>query len=97
MTAEQVKARVSPLSFYKVELPSMPVPRRDRGWVDGGLCPFHQDQHRGNFRINLDSGAYTCFSCGARGGDIVSFVQCSYALSFRDALQKIASDWGIPR
>jgi DNA primase len=97
MDASKVKAYVRPLDFYRAELPTMPVPHRDRGWVNGGLCPFHNDTHARNFRVNLDSGGYHCFSCGARGGDIIGFTQHRYALSFRVAIDKIARDWGIPR
>jgi DNA primase len=93
--AAKVKAAVSPLDFYRVELPGMPPPKSESGWVDGGLCPFHDDKHKGNFRVNLDTGAFTCFACGAKGSDIISFAQLRHALSFRDALKAVAESWGV--
>ena len=95
MHAAKIKAAVPPLDFYKTELPGMPPPKREWGWVPGGLCPFHQDNHAGNFRIHLDTGAFCCFSCGARGADIISFVQLRHALSFPDACKAIAGAWGV--
>lgn len=95
LSAEDVKAGVSPLAFYQHEISSMPTPRRDRGWVDGGLCPFHKDRHRGNFRVNLDSGAFTCFTCGAKGQDVIAFLQLRYGTSFGGALSALARDWGV--
>jgi DNA primase len=61
--------------------------------VDGGLCPFHEDRHRGSFRINLDTGAYCCFACGAKGGDILAFHQAHLGLSFPDAVEDLARQY----
>lgn len=95
MDSARLKNAVPPADFYRVELPGMPSPRVDAGWVSGGLCPFHDDRRAGNFRVNLDTGAFTCFACGAKGGDIVTFVQLRHSLSFRDALKAIADAWGV--
>lgn len=45
--------------------------------------------------MNLDTGAFVCFSCGAKGGDIIAFIQQRDGLSFRDAVEKIADEWGV--
>ncbi len=90
-----VKAGIPPADFYRVEVPTMPPPKRETGWVSGGLCPFHADHHRGNFRVNLDSGAFTCFACGAKGGDIITFTRLRHGLSFPEALQALADAWGV--
>ncbi len=95
LDAGRVKAAIAPLDFYRHELPNMPEPRRASGWVDGGLCPFHDDARSGSFRLNLDTGAFTCFSCGARGGDIIAFVRLRRGLSFPDALARAASEWRV--
>lgn len=91
--AQTLKSRVSPTEFYAFELPNMPKPGRGSSWVSGGLCPFHKDRHAGSFRINLDTGAYRCFACGASGGDIVAFVMQRYSLPFRDAVRQLYQDW----
>jgi DNA primase len=89
-----VKNEVSPSSFYRAELPAMPAPRGG-GWRDGGLCPFHNDRQSGSFRVNLDTGAFICFACGSKGGDIVAFLQQRDGLSFHRAAKKIANEWGL--
>ncbi len=93
-TAEAVKGAISPLDFFQAELPDF-NPKRTTGWLDGGLCPFHQDRRPGSFKICLDSGSFRCFSCGARGGDIISFVMLRDGLKFRDALGALAAAWGV--
>ena len=94
MRAETVKREIQPEEFYTAELPDM-KPFKRAGWNDGGLCPFHADNHAGSFRVHGESGAFYCFSCGARGGDILSFVMLRDGLSFREALELLAADWGV--
>ncbi len=92
---DHIKIGIAPAEFYRVELPGMPAPRRDHGWTPGGLCPFHDDHRPQNFRVNLDTGAFRCFACGEKGGDIVAFVQRRHSVSFPDALRMLADAWGI--
>lgn len=89
-----VKTYIPPAAFYRVELPTM-NPSREHGWCKGGLCPFHDDHHPGSFGVNLDTGGYNCFSCREKGGDIIAFTQRLYGLSFNEAVQKLADDWGV--
>lgn len=91
---QNVKAYIPPGNFYHVELPAMP-PSRGSGWRNGGLCPFHSDKHAGSFRVNLETGAFTCFSCGAKGGDVIAFIQQRDGLSFPEAVQKLSTEWGL--
>ena len=93
--ASVLKNMVPPLEFYRQELPQMPPPRQVGGWSDGGLCPFHDDHRTGNFRVNVDTGAFTCFACGAKGTDILAFTQLRHGLSFPDAIVAIAQAWGL--
>jgi putative DNA primase/helicase len=89
LSASTVKAAVSPASYYRSELPDMPSPKPGRaGWVDGGLCPFHADTRRGNFRLNLQTGAYCCFACGAKG-DLIRFHMARHGLSLTEALNDL--------
>lgn len=95
MRAEQVKRAVSPLQFYRAELPSAPAWKPGAsGWQSGGLCPFHDDQHAGSFRVNLDSGAFCCFACGAKGGDVLDFTKQRQGIGFLEALARLAEAWG---
>lgn len=94
LQADDVKGSIPPAEFFRAELPAMPPPRGG-GWRDGGLCCFHDDQHAGSFRVNLDTGAFVCFACGAKGADIIAFTQLRDGLSFPDALAKLGKDWGL--
>lgn len=91
---QKVKFNISPAEFYRAELSAMPPPRGSE-WRDGGLCPFHDDKHIGSFRVNLETGAFVCFSCGSKGGDIIAFIQQRDGLSFPGALNKLANEWGL--
>ena len=94
LSPQYIKGRIPTAEFYRAELPLMPSPRGG-GWRDGGLCCFHDDKHAGSFRVNLDTGAFTCFACGSKGADIIAFIQLRDGLSFPDALNKLESDWGL--
>lgn len=91
---QNVKGSIPPADFYRAELPTMPAPRGG-GWRDGGLCPFHDDTHAGSFRVNLETGGFKCFACGAKGADIIAFIQLRDGLSFPEALRQLSDDWGV--
>ena len=91
--ADSIKNSVDPLDFYAHELPGALLKRP--GWNDGGLCVFHADNNAGSFRVNITTGAFKCFSCGAAGSDVIAFVMALYGLNFGEALHKLADDWGL--
>jgi DNA primase len=94
INASQVKERINPGDFYSHE--GQEVVARGKGsWKLAGLCPFHSDRHAGSFYIHSDNGAFRCFACDAKGGDIISFVQKKYEMSFREAIEKLKSDWRL--
>lgn len=92
LNVNYIKHLLNPADFYRHELPEAKLKRP--GWNDGGLCPFHADNKAGSFRVNLTTGAYKCFACGAAGGDVVAFTMAYYGLQFTEALKKLAHDWG---
>jgi DNA primase len=94
LTANCIKNLILPKDFYDHEL--QPRTFKKRGWNEAGLCPFHHDNQSGSFFVNLNSGAYKCFSCGAAGGDVISFIMVLYGFTFADALQHLANDWRLP-
>ena len=93
LIAETIKRQLSPLEFYKSEIDLFA--NRANGWVDGGLCPFHNDSRAGNFRVNLEFGGYCCFSCGAKGSDVISFIQLRDGLSFPETLRYLNETYGV--
>lgn len=60
--------------------------------VNGLLCPFHDDKNRGNLSVNLDTGVYHCFACGA-SGNIESFVARVLSTSEAEAAAIINKDY----
>lgn len=58
-----------------------------------GLCPFHDDKSP-SMHVSTSRGLYHCFSCGA-GGDAIKFVMEYEKLSYPQAIEKLASMFGI--
>jgi len=65
--------------------------RSGKSW--SGLCPFHKETD-GSFHVYEDSGNYICFGCGSKG-DIITFYENLYNISFLDACEKLAKENGI--
>jgi DNA primase len=94
LDADMLKRAIAPSDYYQSALQKMKPPKRF-GWAEAGLCPFHDDTHAGSFRIHTNTGAFRCFSCGAKGADIIAFTMLRHGISFREALTKLALDWGV--
>ena len=77
---QKIKAYIPADKFYRVELSTMSLPR-GAGWQDGGLCPFHADKQPGSFKLNVKTGAFKCFSCETKSGDIIAFIRKRDSLS----------------
>ena len=58
------------------------------------LCPFHDDQHMGNFKVNPRKNIYYCFSCGSHG-DPIGFLQQYEGMKYGDALRYLAAMYNI--
>lgn len=93
--AMQIKEVINPYDFYLKELDLHEFGIRSGKWAIAGLCPFHEDRSAGSFKINVESGSFICFSCGAKGGDIITFTMAKYGLSFNDALKELANEWRV--
>ena len=59
-----------------------------------GLCPFHNEKTP-SFTINEDKGFFHCFGCGAHG-DIFGFVMRTEGLDFIEAVERLATECGLP-
>ena len=66
---------------------------RHSGKSWSGLCPFHKETD-GSFHVYEDSAHFICFGCGAKG-DIITFYEKYYNLSFLDACERLAKEYGI--
>lgn len=58
-----------------------------------GCCPFHKEKTP-SFIVSETKGMYHCFGCGEHG-DAISFMQKYYSLSFPEAVEKLADQYGI--
>jgi DNA primase len=58
-----------------------------------GLCPFHSE-NTPSFYVSPKKGLFHCFGCGA-AGNAISFVMKYHNFDFKDALEFIASKYGI--
>lgn len=58
-----------------------------------GLCPFHVEKTP-SFSVNEKKGLYHCFGCGV-GGDVINFIMRYHNVDFLEALEMLASKYGI--
>lgn len=58
-----------------------------------GLCPFHNEKTP-SFSVSNTKGLYYCFGCSA-SGDVFEFISQTEGLSFKEALEKLASVTGV--
>lgn len=89
---DRVLERLDLGAFYQGELGDL-GPRRGEEVLM--LCPFHQDQ-QASLSINLTSGLFHCFGCGAKG-DVFTFYQKRHGCSFTKALEELARQAGAAR
>ncbi|MBV9583585.1 MAG: DNA primase, partial [Alphaproteobacteria bacterium] len=59
-----------------------------------GLCPFHHEKTP-SFYVVEDKNFFHCFGCGAHG-DAIGFVMRAENLDFIAAVEKLASEAGLP-
>lgn len=58
-----------------------------------GLCPFHTEKTP-SFMVSPGRQTFTCYGCGAHG-DAIGFEQQYFHLSFVEAVEKLASSYGL--
>ena len=66
---------------------------RQRGSNFVGLCPFHEEKTP-SFNVSPSRGIFKCFGCG-KGGNVFRFLMEMEALSFVEAVRKLAGRAGI--
>lgn len=54
------------------------------------VCPFHNDT-KPSLRVRLDTGAFRCMACGAKGGDVLAFHRARHGLSFVQAARDLGA------
>lgn len=56
-------------------------------------CPFHTERTP-SMRVYPADDSFYCFGCGAHG-DVIDLVKQLFGLSFKDAVEKLAADFGL--
>ena len=68
----------TPASYYNKEFPGLKIKSE---WVKIKCC-FHQPDNHPSLSISMVNGHFRCFSCGAKGCDVVAFHMLRYKISF---------------
>ena len=87
-TVDEIKSRCN-----IVDVIGQVVPLKKTGSNHKGVCPFHNEKTP-SFVVSETKQIYTCFGCGATG-DAIEFVEKYYNLEFKEAIEKIAAQYGI--
>lgn len=96
LKAASIKDAIDPYDFYLREQGLSGYGHCSGGlWKIAGVCPFHDDSKPGSFKVNVETGAFKCWSCGANGGDVIAFKQQQSNLSFPEVLRDLACEWGV--
>lgn len=85
--SKQLNTVASPRDYYSRELRSF-YPRKVQATA---LCPFHNDR-KPSLSINLFTGQFYCFACGAFGGSILCFQMQRYQQTKDQAIKTLLGD-----
>lgn len=88
-TAQKIKAAAD-----IVEVISGYVPLKKFGREFRGRCPFHNGRNPSSFAVYPDSGGYYSFTCHEKG-DVVSFIEKQESKTYPEALEFLASKYGV--
>lgn len=84
-TLQAVREAISQVTAY------LTLGSRHGDEVDA-LCPFHDDRSFGNFQMNLHTGFFFCWACGAKGGLVRLAKHVGAAVSTLELLKHIDFD-----
>jgi CHC2 zinc finger len=59
------------------------------GWAQV-RCAFHEDGHA-SLSLHRERGAFRCFACGARGGDVLAFEMLRSGADFKNAARALGA------
>jgi hypothetical protein len=76
----------SPRTVYEPQFGAL---RERRGGWAQTKCIFHGGNSKTSLGLNLRSGGFYCFSCGANGGDVIAFVRLRDRVDFANACRAL--------
>lgn len=59
-----------------------------------GICPFHSDTRKGNFKVYSNTNRYKCFACGANG-DALQVIQLQRGKDFITTIYELGYELGL--
>ncbi len=101
--ANPTRGRIRPAFAFKRD--RLPEPAEYYPWqglkLTGGgawksaVCPFHNDT-KPSLRVRIETGAFRCMVCGARGGDVLAFHMLRHRLGFIEAARALGAWEELP-
>ncbi len=79
---------------YHAEYSAMVQKAKVQGDKLTGLCPFHNDTKNANLSVNLKTGQYHCFACGANGNYITFYAHIHNIADTKEAYKEILQKHG---
>ena len=86
--AEEIRSRAN---IVDVISPLVSIKKAGSNYT--GCCPFHKEKTP-SFIVFESGQHYHCFGCGAHG-DVIGFVMRYYDIGFREAVERLALQYGI--
>jgi len=86
--AEEIRSRAN---IVDVISPLVSIKKAGSNYT--GCCPFHKEKTP-SFIVFENGQHYHCFGCGAHG-DVISFTMRYYDIDFREAVERLAAQYGI--
>lgn len=85
----QVKLDVGKLVPPALALELLGIRHRRSGQRLECYCPFHKNgtERSPSLMVNAHDGHFRCFTCGAKGGDVVALHRIATGSSFREAVE----------
>jgi len=61
-----------------------------KGWIQVSCCFHGRDRHP-SLSVNVQTGAFQCFSCGVKGGSLIDFVMLRDTCDFKQAARRLGA------
>src|SRR3989338_7322416 len=91
MDKKQILSRTDIPALYRELIPKFKETKPGQQAI--GLCPFHDYTHP-SLSLNLKSGVFNCFACGAKGNAIDLCIKV-WGTDFKTTLHRLAERAGI--
>lgn len=87
---EEIKLRAPIEEIVRQRVPEL----RRRGKLYEACCPFHEEKTP-SFKVDPTRGSWRCYGACGDGGDVISFVETSYGVEFKEAIEILAGQTGV--